>query len=446
MRSEVPISGARKSAGIRVGLRQKVLLILLTTLLVTQTVNSWFALRAQQTEVLNETTRRGQEMARFLAQYLAYSVIAYDYHTMELLLKELSGNPGVVHAKVVSAKGNTMAEIGASDGTSANRVTFEEDIWLNSERVGRLFLGLSTEHIVSGLQRQRLALIERQFLVMLAILLVELVALSYFFVRPIGVIARGIRDSVDAEGRVVRPILLDSDDELGDVARQFNRLQAQLAEAQAKLQAKVDLADGELRHANQRLTAQAAELKRANSELERLTFTDPLTGLYNRRYFSKLMDDEVSLSVRNNETNSILLADIDRFKSYNDKHGHDVGDEIIKAVANLISERIRKTDVACRYGGDEFFILCRRAAPDSALKIADDLRGAMAQTPLRIGALDLNITLSIGAATIPGPQPVTTAEQFFRCADLALYCSKQQGRDGVTHYAMLSEAQRARLA
>lgn len=446
MRSEVPIGRAKKRAGIRIGLRQKILLILLTTLLVTLTVNSWFALRAQQTEVLSETTRRGQEMARFLAQYLAYSVIAYDYHTMELLLKELSGNPGVVHAKVVSVKGNTMAEIGTSDASSANRVTFQEDIRLNDERVGRLFLGLSTEHVVSGLQRQRLAFIERQFLVMLAILLVELVALSYFFVRPIGVITRGIRDSVDADGRVVRPIPLDSNDELGEVARQFNRLQAQLAEAQAQLQAKVDLADDELRRANRRLTAQAAALKRANQELERLTFTDPLTGLYNRRYFSKLMDDEVSLSVRNNETNSILLADIDRFKSYNDKHGHDVGDDIIKAVANLISERMRKTDVACRYGGDEFFILCRRAEPESAMKIAHDLRRALSETPLRIGDLELNITLSIGAATIPGPQAVTTAEEFFRCADLALYCSKQLGRNGVAHYTMLSEAQRARLA
>jgi diguanylate cyclase (GGDEF)-like protein len=440
------MSGAKKHAGIRIGLRQKVLLILLTTLLVTLTVNSWFALRAQQTEVLNETTRRGQEMARFLAQYLAYSVIAYDYHTMELLLKELSGNPGVVYAKVVSAKGNTMAEIGARGGDSSNRVAFREDVRLNNELVGRLFLDLSTEHIVSGLQKQRLASIERQFMVMFAILLVELVALSYFIVRPIGVITRVIRESVDAEGRVVRPIPLDSDDELGEVARQFNRLQAQLADAQGRLQAKVDLANDELRLANQQLTAQAAELQRANRELERLTVTDALTGLYNRRYVFTLMDNEVSLSVRNNETNSILLADIDRFKSYNDEHGHDVGDEIIKAVAKLISERIRKTDVACRYGGDEFFILCRRATPVSVLMIADDLRRAMAETPIRIGALELNITLSIGAATIPSAQPVTTAEELFRCADIALYRSKQQGRDSVAHYSMLNEGQRAHRA
>lgn len=445
MRSEVQMS-APKRAGIRIGLRHKVLLILLSTLLVTLTVNSWLALRAQQTEVLNETTRRGQEMARFLAQYLAYSVIAYDYHTMELLLKELSGNPGVVYAKVLSTKGNTMAEIGASGGDGLNRVTFQEDIRLNDQSVGRLFLGLSTEHVISGLQRQRLASIERQFLVMLAILLVELVALSYIIVRPIGVITRGIRESVDPAGRVARPIPLDRDDELGEVARQFNELQAQLVEAQAKLQAKIDVADKELRRANQQLTAQAAELRRANQELERLTFTDPLTGLYNRRYFSQLMDNEVSLSVRNHEANSILLADIDRFKSHNDKHGHDVGDEIIKAVANLISRRIRRTDVACRYGGDEFFILCRRATADSALTIAHDLRQAMAETPVRVGALELNITLSIGVATIPSGHPVTTAEEFFRCADIALYCSKHQGRDGVVHYMMLSEAQRAHRA
>lgn len=443
MGSDVPTTAGSRRPGWRIGLRQKALLILLTTLLVTLTVNTWMALRAQRTEILNETQRRGQEMARFIAQYLAYSVIAYDYHTLELLLQEIAKDEDVLYAQVVSTKGNTMAQIGKPEG-SAHRVVFSQDISLNGERVGALHLGLSTERIVNNLERQTLASMERQFLAILAILLVELAALSYFIVRPIGVISRGIGENADAdaEGKAMRPIPVVSGDELGDMARQFNRLHGQLADARAKLQSKVDVANDELRRANERLTDQAAELRRANRELERLAITDPLTGLYNRRYFAKLMDNEMALSIRNSENNSILLVDIDRFKSYNDTYGHDVGDEIIQAVANVISSRIRRTDVACRYGGDEFFILCRRATPASALAIAYELRQAMAETPVLVKDLELKITLSIGVATIPGAHTVASAEDFFRCADIALYHSKQQGRDGVAHYSMLGDNQR----
>ena len=146
----------------------------------------------------------------------------------------------------------------------------------------------------------------------------------------------------------------------------------------------------------------------------------------------------MQLSIRNNETNSIILIDIDNFKSLNDQHGHSIGDEIIKTLASRIAARVRKTDIACRYGGDEFFVLCRRATMESSMNVAEDLKQAAIASPLLIADLSLVVTLSLGIATIPGTYPIHTAEEFLRCADIALYHSKRQGRNRIVHYSTLS--------
>ncbi len=427
---------------LRLGVRQKVLLVLLTTLLVTLTVSTWMTLKAQQTEILNETNRRGSEITHFLAQYLAYSVVGHDYHTIELLLGQLATTEDIVHARVVSAKGNVMAEIGQHAAATPGVVSFHEDIRLNNEVVGKLQLGLSTERIIQGLDKQRTASIERQLIVILTITLVELLALSYIIIRPITTISRVLGQSVTTDGAMVAPIPIQSDDEFGDVARQFNQLREQLNNAHARLQSKIDLTNDELHRANQRLIEQADELRHMNHELQRLTITDPLTGLYNRRHFEQLMQTEVELSIRNGDTNSIILLDIDHFKDINDRFGHDAGDAILGRVALAIQSRIRKTDVACRFGGDEFFILCRRAPIDSARAIAENLREKLAARKQQIGELEIGVTLSIGVATIPCDEAIGSAEAFFKCADIALYQSKHAGRNCVTHYSALSPAQR----
>lgn len=422
---------------LRLGIRQKIILVLASVLVVTLTLSTLLTLRSQQNQILEETHRRGMELSQLIAQNLAYSVVGYNYHTIELVLRELLENDDIEYVRVVSAKGNTMAEVGVQE-LGSHRVTFTHDIRVNNDVVGKLYVRLSTERIVAQLESQQRASFMRQFLVILTIMLAELAALSYIIVRPIGIISRALAGGATA-GTAPQPIPISSKDEFGELATQFNSLHEQLDDAHRKLQSRVDLANEELQRANKLLTEQANELRQVNRELQVLTVTDPLTGLYNRRHFEKLMENEVALSIRNDETNSIILIDIDHFKQVNTDFGHTVGDALLRAVAGVIIERLRKTDVACRYGGDEFFVLCRHATIASAVSIADALQHAITDAPLRIDGNDIAISLSMGVATIPGTQPVRTAEDFFRCADLALFECKHRGRNQVIHFCMLDK-------
>ncbi len=427
---------------LRLGVRQKIALVLASTLLVTLTVSTVLTLRSQKAQVLEETHRRGAELSQLIAQNLAYSVVGYNYTAIEMIVRELLKNDDIDYVRVASAKGNTMAEVGSPRDRDPNRVTFTEDIRINNEVVGKLHLGLSTKRIVAQLEAQQEASFARQFIVILTIMAVEFMALSYIIVRPMGIIARALSAGANS-GTAPQRIPIRSKDEFGELADQFNTLHAELDDAHRKLQSRIDLANEELKAANEQLVLHAEELKQVNRDLQHLSVTDPLTGLYNRRHFEKLMENEVALSIRNDETNSIILIDIDNFKKVNTEHGHTAGDELLRAVADIINARLRKTDVACRYGGDEFFVLCRRATIANAVAIADELQHAVTDTALKVDTGEIPITLSMGVATIPGTQPVRTADEFFRCADLALSECKRRGRNQVMHFCMLNKDRQA---
>lgn len=424
------------------GVRAKLVLTLLVALLVTLSINSLLALRDQKQDILDETGRRGHEAAHFISHYLAYSVVSYDYHTLELLLQDLVQGGDIVFARVENARGNMMASAGTDPAGGTTQV-YAEDISLSGETLGRLTLGLSTQHIVGTLAARKRDTLLRQMLIILAVLLAVFAALSAFIVRPLTVFSRVIASNLDSAGagaeRVRMP--LTSRDEFGALARGFNSLQDRLDEARQKLESRIDLADRELQDANGQLAAQAEALREMNRELEQLSITDPLTGLYNRRYFEKLMESEVALSIRNDETISILLLDINRFRDINERYGHDVGDEVIRRVAQGIAGHARHSDVVCRYGGDEFFILCRRATISNAVSKADHLQRTLHESPVSIRELALPVSVSIGVATIPGVHPIATAEQFFHCADEALrHAKRHRENDGVAHFSMLGSA------
>ncbi|AQQ69599.1 GGDEF domain-containing protein [Microbulbifer agarilyticus] len=177
--------------------------------------------------------------------------------------------------------------------------------------------------------------------------------------------------------------------------------------------------------------ARTEELEKAKQLAEMEARTDPLTGIRNRRSF--LADAELCIkrAYRQSEPASLLMFDIDHFKSINDEHGHGVGDEALRQFSAAIQTKIRETDVFGRLGGEEFALLITESRPDS-LHTAERLRDAIAGIRLPTPAGEVSFTSSIGVAHTDNDVSV---EQLMRQADLALYRAKQQGRNQVVDYA-----------
>ncbi len=165
-------------------------------------------------------------------------------------------------------------------------------------------------------------------------------------------------------------------------------------------------------------------------ELHRFSFEDALTGLRNRRYFDDALYRETQLANREMHTLSLLICDIDHFKRFNDEYGHEVGDCVLKTLAQLMQEFFRETDIPCRFGGEEFVVLMPSATLTDATHKAEALRKTIAKKNIEFNGEDLgHITISVGVANI---SPFSSdSQQLLSEADKALYKAKQSGRNRV---------------
>ena len=162
-----------------------------------------------------------------------------------------------------------------------------------------------------------------------------------------------------------------------------------------------------------------------------MAITDQLTGLHNRHYMSRHLDNLISAAALSDKPIAFLILDIDYFKAVNDSHGHDVGDEVLKEFANRTAANIRGMDMACRYGGEEFVVIMPDTDVSLAFSIAERLRKSIETTPILISRPPgrINITVSIGIAGSAGPSD--TAQALLHRADQALYSAKRSGRNRV---------------
>ena len=175
------------------------------------------------------------------------------------------------------------------------------------------------------------------------------------------------------------------------------------------------------------------DLEKANEELERLASVDGLTGIANRRYFDDYLDREWKRAARNNLSLSVIMCDVDFFKAYNDTYGHQVGDDCLKLVADVIGSSLKRaTDLVARYGGEEFAIVLPDTVAEGAVCVAENIRQQLQERgiPHQGSRISDRVTLSWGIATMI-PSANSNPRELIRAADLALYQAKKQGRDRV---------------
>jgi diguanylate cyclase (GGDEF)-like protein/PAS domain S-box-containing protein len=164
-------------------------------------------------------------------------------------------------------------------------------------------------------------------------------------------------------------------------------------------------------------------------ELEDLIYTDQLTGVANRKYMETFINSRLEEMRRHNGTFGVLFLDIDHFKSINDTHGHDIGDDVLKMVAQTLVKNLRAFDAVGRWGGEEFLCVITHANEDNLSKIAEKLRNLVEHSSLIVNNLPVSVTISIGALVA---RQNDTLESIVRRADKLMYQSKTCGRNGVT--------------
>ena len=179
--------------------------------------------------------------------------------------------------------------------------------------------------------------------------------------------------------------------------------------------------------------AQVIETTRADkARLEKLAITDSLTGLLNRRALTERLSAELDRARRYDLVLTLLMIDLDHFKSINDTHGHLVGDEVLRDVSGILQKEVRTVDIAARFGGEEFVVVLPETGEDGAITFAERVRVRIAERPVATGdgSEPLRITVSIGVAAFPSPG-IDEVDDLIARADEALYRAKAEGRNRV---------------
>ena len=233
--------------------------------------------------------------------------------------------------------------------------------------------------------------------------------LGVAMVRPLGLLTGGAARVSAGDLEVDVPVRTRS--EIGYLTEVFNRMVAKL------------------RQGRQELAAANEALREKNKQLEELSITDSLTGLYNRSHLMDTLAAEVARSRRHNRLFALLIMDMDHFKSYNDTYGHLAGDEVLRRTGFLLKESIRSSDYAARYGGEEFVLILPETGAEDGVEMAERIRNQIAEKEMGSDGSPLKVTVSVGVASFPrdGDDP----HSLMKRADAALYEAKRRGRNCV---------------
>ena len=258
--------------------------------------------------------------------------------------------------------------------------------------------------------------------VLMAILLSNHLATKY--TKPVLMLADNMQKAADGDLEV--HCIVESDDEFGTLSTNFNHM--------------MDIISAnynDISNAQQALQASQLELQNNYHDVERLAYTDALTGLYNRMAFFKFAPEILAGDKRNLKTHAVIFIDLDGFKGINDTLGHDYGDLLLQSVSSQLSTYINDDDILARNGGNEFVILRNHVPSHEDLENFLKTLVSIASTPFVLDDETVHITLSAGAAIFP--QNGLSLNELMKNADIAMYTSKNSGKNSYTFFSSSME-------
>lgn len=177
---------------------------------------------------------------------------------------------------------------------------------------------------------------------------------------------------------------------------------------------------------------EVVELRHLVSQLSELIRTDGLTGLYNFRFLLQTLELEMERTRRSRQPTGLVMLDLDHFKQINDSWGHEAGNRALVHLAQIMRQSLRKFDIPCRYGGEEFAIVLAGTDLVDSIRVAERLRKKIATTPLKADETEIALRASFGLEVFDGREEIT-AEELIQRADAHLYRAKEEGRNRVCH-------------
>jgi len=324
-------------------------------------------------------------------------------------------NPGkktyIYDDLIKASKGNGVLYYKWDKPSDKGHYVYDKVSWIKYIPSMKLYVVSSA--YVSELEEISKCLHDKILYIAILILVLSLLVSAYYIrklLKPIHDLADTA--NVIADGNYDIRADIKTDDEIGVLAKSFNvmvdRLQDHIQNLDKKIQEKTD-------------------------ELQSLAITDPLTKLYNRRYFSEISSELFELAKREDKPLSLMMIDIDKFKNINDTYGHQSGDIVIEKLASIMSNMKRESDIACRYGGEEFILLLPKTSKDGAFNLAQRIRETIENTPIEIKDMNqiISFTISIGVSEVVFDTD-SSIEDVIKRADDAMYKSKHDGRNRVS--------------
>lgn len=392
----------------RLGIERKLHFMGITTALMAGTLAVGSILLYQYYDAKNELAKELRTMGNIVAHSLTPDILPQDTDAIEQTLRLLRHKSTVEHAYVVSKENVMLAEYAThkerhDHAELLNAPPADNILWQGSdifcivpiEHNGRLLASLIIE---SSLDEFYIRLLQEVFAVLVFIFFTVVITFRYkailqdSLLLPIDELNDTVKEILKTKD-LSRKVPIRNDDEIGNLAESFNLM--------------------------------LSELNTYQEELKHVASTDLLTGTANRMSFEKLLKSEINASQRYDRRLSLIFFDIDHFKKVNDTYGHDIGDRVLRFVADTSKNGIRQTDTVARWGGEEFAIVLPETDRQNALRIADKIRIALGNAQLPPVA---SIHASFGVVELSA---LDTLESLLKRADEAMYRAKEEGRNRV---------------